>query len=74
MANLDDQDGPISPKAWENTTILMAQELKHRKARVLEGSSVAVGGGGRRALGHLHMRLFLGFSCFSEKWTVGADP
>ena len=39
------------PKTEENTTFLMAQGLEHRKTRVLEGSSMAVGGEGAAALG-----------------------
>ena len=31
-------------KTWENTTILMAEGLEHRKKRVLEGSGMAVDG------------------------------
>ena len=38
--------GAITPKTSENSTFSMALGLKHRKTRVLEGSSMAVGGGG----------------------------
>ena len=36
----------ITPKTSESTTFLLGQGLKHRKTRVLEGSSMAVGGEG----------------------------
>ena len=38
--------GPTTPKTLENTTFLMAEGLEHRKTRVLEGSTMAVGGEG----------------------------
>ena len=38
--------GAIAPKAGENMTFLTDQGLKHRKTLVLEGSGLAVGGGG----------------------------
>ena len=58
----------------------MAQGLKHRKTRVLEGSSMAVGGEGAAPLAlrentHLaaKVRFYQGFSYFSES-EVGVGP
>ena len=50
--------GAITPKTSENTTFLMAQGLKHRKTRVLEGSSLAVGGAGAAPSGVLVKQRF----------------
>ena len=64
----------------ENTTFLVAQALKDRKTRVLEGSSLAVGGGGRALVAlrentHLaaKVKFYLGCTYFSESG-VGAGP
>ena len=73
--------GTIALKALENTTFLMAQGLEHRRTRVLEGSRMAVGGGGvaplwplrKTTIWHRNMRFYLSFSYFSGKW-VGAGP
>ena len=61
-------------------TFFMAQGLKHRKTRVLEGSSMAVGGegaglwgAGKTTIWHRNMRFYLGFRYFHEK-LVGAGP
>ena len=50
--------GSIMPKTSENITFLMAQGLKHRKARVLEGSSMAVGSEGAAGVGNLVKQRF----------------
>ena len=42
--------GTITPKISEKPMFLIAQVLKHRKTRVLEGSSMAVGGEGAAGL------------------------
>ena len=58
----------------------MAQALEHRKPRVLEGSSMAVGGegaglwrAGKTTIWHAKVRFYQGFSYFSES-EVGAGP
>ena len=58
----------------------MALGLKHRKTRVLEGSRMAVGGGGaafwgagKTTIWHAKVRFYKGFSYFSES-EVGAGP
>ena len=58
----------------------MAQEHKHRKTRVLEGSSMAVGGEGaalwrrgKTTIWHAKVKFYRGFSYFSES-EVGAGP
>ena len=43
--------GAITPKTLENTTFLIAEGLEYRKTRILEGSRMAVGGGGAAPLG-----------------------
>ena len=45
-------------KTWENAAFLMAQGLEHRKTRVLEGSSMAVGGEGAGGSGVLVKQRF----------------
>ena len=58
----------------------MAQALKHRKTRVLEGSNMAVGGEGaglwqlgKTMIWYAQVRFYLGFGYFSES-EVGAGP
>ena len=58
----------------------MALGLKHRKTRVLEGSSLAVGSEGaalwrpgKTTIWHAKVRFYQGFSYFSES-EVGAGP
>ena len=58
----------------------MALGLKHRNTRVLEGSSMAVGGegaglwgAGKTTIWHAKVRFYQGFSYFSES-EVGAGP
>ena len=72
--------GAITPKTSENTTFLMALGLKHRKTRVLEGSSLAVASAagarglwraGKTTIWHAKVRFYQGFSYFSES-EVGA--
>ena len=50
--------GAVTPEALENMMFFMAQGLKQRKTRVLERSSMAVGGEGAAGSGNLVKQRF----------------